>query len=83
MGERDLVRQVTNKPRAHCWDKEWGNVRENNPNAGTDETIRNSFLPEIQDVPKDLVPNAPRRGRRQKHLTLDTSLTTGSRKPDR
>ena len=74
MGERDLVRQVTNKPRAHCWDKEWRNGGENNPKAGTDETIRNSFLLEIQDVPKDLVPNAPRRWRRKKHLTTAPAL---------
>ena len=33
-----------------------------------------SFLLEIQDVPKDLVPNAPRRGRRKKHLTTAPAL---------
>ena len=44
MGERDLVGQVPDKPRAHGWDKEWRNVRENNPKAGTDETIRNSIF---------------------------------------
>ena len=40
-----------------------------------------SLLLEIQGVPWDLIPNAPRRGRRKKHPTLAPALPN-PRKPD-
>ena len=45
---------------------------DNNPKAGTGETFRN-FVVAREGVPWSLVPNAPRRGRRKRHLTPATA----------
>ena len=60
-------RKSETNPRAQCWDEEWRNGSENNPKAGTDETFTNFSV--ARDTRSALVPNAPRRGRRKKHLT--------------
>ena len=84
MGERDPVRQVTDKPRAHGWDKEWRNRGENNiPKAGTDETIRNFIF--ARDTRCALGLGTKRTASWETQETRDTctSLTTRPRKPDR
>ena len=69
--KRIWVGKSETNPRAHIWDKEWRNGCENNPKAGTVETFRNSICCSRY---RDLVPNAPRRGRRREHLTLAPAL---------
>ena len=83
MGERDLVRQVTDKPKAHSWDKERRNVRENDPKAGTNETFRNFIF--ARDTRSALGPGTKRTASWETQETPDTctSLTTSPRKPDR
>ena len=63
VGKRNMVRQVRDTPRAHRWDKKWCNEDENDPKTGAHETLRNPI------VARDLIPNAPRRGRRKRHPT--------------
>ena len=67
--DRDLV-QVRDKPRAHCWDKEWRNGSENNPKTGTDETLRNIIVARDTGSALGHGTNALRRGGRKKHLIL-------------
>ena len=74
MGQGDLVWQVRDKPWPHRWDKERHVGSENNPKTGTDQTFRNILVARDQGVSWDLEPNAPRRGRRKKHLTLAPAL---------
>ena len=83
VGEMDLVRRVTDKPRAHCWDKEWRNRRENFRKAGTDETIRNFIF--ARDTRCALGLGTKRTASWETQETPDTctSLTTRPRKPDR
>ena len=47
------------------------NGSENDPKTGADETLRNFIVArDTRSTPRDLVPNAPRRGRRKRHPTL-------------
>ena len=64
--EGDSTKETLRGKKAHRWDKK---KMENDSKIGADETLRNFIVARDTRI-WDLVPNAPRRGRRKRHPTL-------------
>ena len=70
MGERNLVGQVRDEPRAHRWDQEWCNGGEINPKTGADKSLRNFIV--ARDTRRNLGPGTERTASWETHETSDT-----------
>ena len=69
MGQGNLVTQAREKPQAFRWFQARRDGGENSQKTGTDKECRNITVARDSRSTLDRVPNAPRRGKRKKHLT--------------